>query len=294
MESSRFDSCPCCLLHSFSCTYENHNVKEVLDWKDFFYGSSAHVRDLHECKYCKYRFINTIELYYERHYINQLTDDNQSLDNFRYSYFKKMKLRLIKKYPKFKKKGTRILDVGCARGLWLDQWTENSELYGSEYSTEHKKTLKNKNIRVVSEDDITVSSFDIISLFDVLEHIEDPFDYLDKLYGSLAPGGVLIVAVPDMGKILAKVLKQNYYLICPMHFSYFTRESLSKLFLRLFKKENIHIEKSPVMHTDIQGVSRWISIMPKVAGFLNFSIPVPYRASLVIFAQKPIHEIGDK
>lgn len=269
---------------TFSYFYENLRVEKISSWEEFFYGSSKFIKNIVICNSCGYRFIDDIEPDYKRHYINQITDDNESLDHFRKKYFKKIKKRVVDKFPCYSN-NSRILDIGCARGVWLDQW-KGTHLFGSEYSKEHIQILQKKNIKVLGQEEISNMKFDMISLFDVLEHIEDPYSFLKELHSSLSSGGLLVVAVPDMGKFIAKIMKQDYYLVCPMHFSYFDRNSIANLFSRVFNKADISIEQSPTMDADINAISRWISIFPKAPEMFNLSIPVPYRASLIVYIKK--------
>jgi len=101
-------------------------------------------------------------------------------------------------------KDARILEVGCGTGGNLDLLAEFGEVCameldpgGRQIATE--KTANRYDIRAGScPDDIPFGSqkFDLICLFDVLEHIEGDRDALAGLKERLAPGGRLIVTVP--------------------------------------------------------------------------------------------------
>ncbi|NOR69218.1 MAG: methyltransferase domain-containing protein [Methylomarinum sp.] len=285
MSSTRISACPCCKSDKFNIFFSSSQCKSISTWQEFFYGSSDFIGDIYACSSCNYRFINTIRDHYERFYKEQILADSSSLDVFRRSYFQKVKGRLLTQFSEVPSNPS-ILDIGCAKGLWMELWQDKGEVFGSEYSVECIKSLKQKNITVLNQAEIKERKFDVISLFDVLEHIEDPYAYLKQVVESLLPGGLLVLGIPDMGKIMARILGHRYYLVCPMHFSYFERKSIRFLMERLFEPESIIIEKSPIMNADLRGISRWISFMPEIPDKLNFPVPIPYRASLLCFAKK--------
>ena len=113
--------------------------------------------------------------------------------------------RLLKRYNKINPEF--LLDWGCGTGGFLnnimhDDIINPEKIFGVDSSIDAQKFLQRKNIpycilKTESEfDDLTFSSMDVITMLDVLEHIEHPVQILQKLFKASKDGAVLIVFVP--------------------------------------------------------------------------------------------------
>jgi SAM-dependent methyltransferase len=80
--------------------------------------------------------------------------------------------------------------------------------------------------------ELPLGEFDAAVMADVIEHLPDPGDALDRIHRLLAPDGVLMLALPDAGSGVARVLGARWWSVLPTHVQYFTRESLSRLLAR--------------------------------------------------------------
>jgi len=101
---------------------------------------------------------------------------------------------------------TRLLDIGCGRGDFLDLARRGdvaAECIGFEFGNNAAAEARRRGLTVHTgafPDAITDAGdtpFDAITLFQVLEHVEDPMAMLDGIGGLLAPGGALVITVPD-------------------------------------------------------------------------------------------------
>jgi SAM-dependent methyltransferase len=68
--------------------------------------------------------------------------------------------------------------------------------------------------------------FDVITLWDVLEHVPDPVAFLSSCNSHLKEGGTLLLNVPHIDSIVAKVFGSRWPLLLPEHLSYFSRRSV--------------------------------------------------------------------
>ncbi len=69
--------------------------------------------------------------------------------------------------------------------------------------------------------------FDIITMWDVIEHLREPWKELEQLSRLLRPGGRLLLSTPNAGSLRARLQRQRWEnMINPTHFYYFTQLSL--------------------------------------------------------------------
>jgi len=161
------------------------------------------------------------------------------------------------------KKNGRILDIGCGPGLWiyyakLHGW----DAYGFEITKPRESIVKDlikDNILVgerLEEVGFPKKSFDIVTLWHVLEHIPDPAKCLGSVKELMKDDGLMIVAVPNYhwirfkAWIMKHIISEDYYLSSP-HFNkwgyFFPEEHLYNFSLKTleayFKKYDLKIKK---------------------------------------------------
>ena len=128
--------------------------------------------------------------------------------------------------------GRDILDLGCWVGFLLAEarsrgWraigVEPSE-FASEYARDRL------GLDVITSDllsaDLSSCRFDAVVMADVIEHLIDPGAALSRVRSLLDPGGVLALALPDAGSLLARAMGGRWWSVIPTHVQYFTRQSL--------------------------------------------------------------------
>ena len=78
----------------------------------------------------------------------------------------------------------------------------------------------------LQEVSLAPSSFDVVTLWDLLEHIPDPRSLMRRAASLLKPDGYLFVNVPDLDSLPTRLLRARWPLLLPEHLIYFSRESL--------------------------------------------------------------------
>ena len=139
---------------------------------------------------------------------------------------------------RYEKKGSKILDIGCGSGVFLEYMRGNNhKVYGVEPALNLKNTLELKGIEVFTGSifDIDIKEkFDIITLNNVLEHIENPDLVIERANKLLEEDGLLVIKVPNDFNIIQEeankfVNNKNWWVCYPDHLNYFNIDSLSKL-----------------------------------------------------------------
>jgi 2-polyprenyl-3-methyl-5-hydroxy-6-metoxy-1,4-benzoquinol methylase len=111
----------------------------------------------------------------------------------------------------------RLLDVGCAAGYFLDVVSaEGWEVRGVEPSTPIASTARERHgdaaIHVGTLDGLPDwGTFDLITLWDVLEHVPDPVATLKQARQLLAPGGTLLIETQNIDSALARLLGRRWH-----------------------------------------------------------------------------------
>ncbi|MFH0962988.1 MAG: class I SAM-dependent methyltransferase [Planctomycetota bacterium] len=130
----------------------------------------------------------------------------------------------------------RLLDVGCGSGRYLDMmrtggWTVTGVEPDPE-AAERARALRHLNVHTgtVTDAPLERESFDVITLWHVLEHVWNPNEVMERITGLLAPGGLLVVSTPVIDGYAARTLGSSWYhLDVPRHLLHFTRRRLTDL-----------------------------------------------------------------
>lgn len=142
-------------------------------------------------------------------------------------------LRLVEKYTGLKT--GRILDVGAAAGFFLKVAKDHGwETYGvepSKWSVDFGNRNYDVNIKRGTLDNVKFRErfFDVVTMWDVLEHVPDPQPTLKEIYRVLKPGGYLVVNYPDIGTPLAKLMGSKWWFLLSVHLFYFDKNSMTKI-----------------------------------------------------------------
>jgi len=203
----------------------------------------------------------------------------------------------IEKYVK----GGALLDVGCAAGFFLEALGPHWDLYGCEPSAGMASTA-----RMTFGDRIVPQSFEryepdrkfnVITLWDALEHLVDPAVCIRKVFSLLENDGYLFIGTPDTISPAAKILGRRWYhYIPPTHLHLFNRWNIFT-FLRNngFKVKRIvyfgrHMTLSELVLNIgfVLESSRLLKISERLLNAGQWNLSVPYRVfdEMFIMARK--------
>jgi 2-polyprenyl-3-methyl-5-hydroxy-6-metoxy-1,4-benzoquinol methylase len=144
------------------------------------------------------------------------------------------KLKLIQFY----KKSGKLLDIGCATGEFLNYCkNRNWDGQGIEPDEASRKNGIAKYSLNINEEThlkfIPDGSFDVITMWHVLEHVPLLNERIVELHNLLRPDGFLFVAVPNSNSHDAKFYNSFWAAYdVPRHLYHFTRDTITRLFLK--------------------------------------------------------------
>lgn len=187
---------------------------------------------------------SNLDKYYQSELYISHTDSKKTLFDKVYqlvkNYSLKRKLKLINSFNTQEKV---ILDIGAGTGDFLKTCASNNwKTIGVEPSKKAREIALTKGIQLKENlDAIENQKFDVITLWHVLEHVPNLFEYVSTLKKLLKPNGKLIVAVPNYKSYDANYYKEHWAAFdVPRHLWHFSKTSISKIFsLYDFTLENI-------------------------------------------------------
>ncbi len=195
---------------------------------------------------------------------------------------------------KFIQPGDKILEIGCGVGHFLKQASaKGSEVTGLELNTAAVDICRSKGFDVSNEmldvhAENNTAKYDVVSSFQVLEHITDVKNYIDDCLKVLKKGGYLIFAVPNSNPYLFRHDLYHTLNLPPHHAGLWNSESmreLPKLFPLTFMK---------LAYEPLQEYKKWFQVQlenyenrrPLFAGILRLLPRQIYKPLIWAFRMK--------
>lgn len=206
--------------------------------------------------------------YYEfEDYISH-TDGKRTMFEKMYHFIKRKairdKVKLINSYQPVK---GRILDIGAGTGdFLLECKNQNWDILGIEPNDKAKGIALGKGIKFGDTiEKLESNSFDVITMWHVLEHVPDVEHQVAELKRLLKPSGTIIIAVPNFKSYDANHYKEFWAAYdVPRHLWHFSKTTIEKL----FDKQNMNLEDVKPMWFD----SFYVSLLSEKykSGKMNF------------------------
>jgi len=181
--------------------------------------------------------INSIGKYYQSEDYISHSATSKGLINKLYKTAKSFsinnKCRLVLKISG--KKTGQILDYGCGRGDFILSMKQKGwVIIGAEPDEKAAQAASLQcSIKIISPDDVFSlpdSSFDVITLWHVLEHVHRLNETVAKLRTLLKPDGILIIAVPNYESFDARFYKEHWAAFdVPRHLYHFSHKAMNAM-----------------------------------------------------------------
>lgn len=144
--------------------------------------------------------------------------------------------RRLKLLERFIQPG-RLLDVGCAVGFFIDEarkrgWqVEGLDVssFAVDYARDHFDLAARHG--ALTDLDYPPGAYDMVTMWDVIEHVPDPKSYVDQAAALLRPGGIFALATPDVDSLPARLTGKRWvgYKLSEEHIYYFSIKTLSQM-----------------------------------------------------------------
>lgn len=222
-------NCPVCKSKNFGLLFKAKDYRLKLT-KDIF--------NIVKCRNCEFIFLNPRPSQDE--FINFYpTDFHKNDTSLLYKIIEpcftlslKNTIRTLKRY----KKQGKILDIGCGNGSFILAMQKHGyDVWGVELNPEAQKyTLLNLKGRIffqeLKECKFPEKSFDIITMFQSLEHVADLGTLFAEIRRIIKDKGIFYICVPNADFFESRFFGHYYYnLEVPRHFYFFSQKILSKL-----------------------------------------------------------------
>jgi len=197
--------------------------------------------DIAKCKNCSHVFferklsdealskIYCRKYFFGDEYRDYLADSRILMKNF------ELRLKILRGFldPSRQKS---LFEIGCAYGLFLlDAKEIFDEVEGIDIAEDGVLHAREKlKLNVVCEDllkhDLGDKIFDVVCMWDTIEHLQNPDLYLKKISGHMQKGALLALTTGDIESVCARTEKRRWRLMHPpTHIHYFSRKTLAKL-----------------------------------------------------------------
>ena len=194
--------------------------------------------------------------------------------SYRKSRFGRERIDLIGHFLNKPPEKASLLDIGCGTGWFLECAKEAGyAVTGQELSQDLAKLTQDRtgqNILSLPITDIPYEpQYDVISMFDVLEHLPNPAEVLTHIHRLIKSDGMLLFFVPNLDSLGFKLLKADSSLCMPVeHLFYFTEKSLT-LMLKQVGFEVELLESKGMDVADLAAYYRDVPQNAEVATFLS-------------------------
>jgi len=184
---------------------------------------------LSKCKSCGFVFSSKIPT--EQELINFYNEYGR--DDYLSPITIKRYNELLDTFERFRKTN-KLLDVGSGIGYFLEQAKQRGwDVYGTEFTDKAIEICSNKGITMhkgAFNPENYTHSFDVITSFEVIEHINNPSEEIENYAKVLRKDGLFYCTTPNFNSISRRLLKSKWTSICyPEHLSYYTVKTLSLL-----------------------------------------------------------------
>lgn len=229
-------ACPAC---------SSANIKRIGDINPAFVFASHQLSEkldggsLYQCNHCAlgFRFPTPPPKVLERLY------RTSSIEHWQYEPDSRVDWQRSRNWLE-KQAGRSILDIGCYDGAFLHYLGNSWQAHGIELNEQAIQRAKERGIDILAPDLYDLASieqqFDAVVAFDVIEHVQNPADLLERMSAVTRSGGTIILATGNFDALSWKIMGSAYwYCTIPEHLVFIGKQWCERIAPR-FNLELVH------------------------------------------------------
>ncbi|MBI2106384.1 class I SAM-dependent methyltransferase [Candidatus Woesearchaeota archaeon] len=274
---------------------ESENIKELY---------KLSYMNINECKDCGLRFTDkssvvSKDIYNEDYYKTTNKDffkdcwsDYESKTSKKLARFRKNLFEL----EKYSKKGN-ILDLGCATGVFLDMAQKNGwKSYGveiSKFASNYARKEFKLNVKTgdLLNAKLKNNFFDVITMWDFIEHVDSPSKVLSRINKIMKKDGVLFILTINDASLMGKLadifyklkIKKFAELVHPVHHNYhFTK----KVLIDILNRNGFEVIEMKKSEMPIENIRQGFLVKSMAGVLYFFSNLLKYQHEITIIARK--------
>ncbi len=198
-------------------------------------------KELFRCRQCNHTFADLqisdqelSELYGHKlfeggQFLEYVADEKYLKKNFR------LRMKILRRYLD-RSRHQRLLEIGSAYGFFLEIVRNDfREVLGIDVTDEGvQHTREQLQLGAIQADflqhDFGSEKFDVVCLWDTIEHLRRPDLYLEKIVSLTEPGALVALTTGDIGSVVARWRGAKWRMIIPpVHLHYFSSKTLTEL-----------------------------------------------------------------
>ena len=197
--------------------------------------------------------------------------------------------------------GRSLLDVGAYIGVFVEIAAEAGwQACGVEPSGWAAQEAQRRGLDVMygTQDapEIAGRQFDVITMWDVIEHVDSPTDEMAKAYKLLKPGGWLVAHTMDIGSLTARLMGERWPWFMDMHIHYFSQKTMRKM----LEKKGFRVHWSGIQGRYLTAgylanrltafnkpLGRLVTGVVNGLGLEKTAVPINFGDLFTVYAQRP-------
>jgi SAM-dependent methyltransferase len=205
--------------------------------------------------------------------------------------------RVLRRITGYRPSG-RLLDIGCATGDFLSEAGRHFQTEGLELSDWAADIARARGLTVHRSnlaDFKPGEPYDLLTLWGVIEHFEQPVEEIRRMHGLLRGGGLACLWTGDMASWPARLLGSRWWYIQGQHLQVFSHHSLRSAFAQAgFQEVWVgryphvttlgSVAKSLSRYPAVGSAARWLVAHPAVS---NFKVTLALPGEMFAIFKKP-------
>lgn len=224
------DLCPICRSKNTVELYPQEVEVSKISYNYAFTPESHKTLRVVRCRNCSHVFCSPVPIHVYKNYVD-VVDDEYLRHRKTRELTAQAVLKVIKRYVS----SGKLLDVGCATGDFISQARNfGYAAEGLEPSRWSSEIARKRRIKIYPETLKSLAArypqrYDIITMWGVIEHFENPKIELSYICKLLKPDGLLVLWTGDVSSIISRLMGRKWWYWQGQHIQYFTKQSIDLL-----------------------------------------------------------------